>query len=294
MASSKFIVSNVNVGNDIVKRAAQVHIETQHGTPLKLMGLDIRPHRPYEMNWKGYAKRCRRWDYLLSSNPYSTRIWRQAMPYGYQVIESGYPRNDIFFNTTATDVRVIKDRVSIPDGKKVALYAPTFRDDDKQGLRQPPVTPEEMLAALDDDYVLLMRSHHLTKQGTNASTDRIIDVAEHPISEELLLVADLLITDYSSSMFDYACLKRPILLFMYDYEEYAAKRGMYFDIREEPPGAIAETGEELLQALRTRSFESAENMRLLERFNTKFCPWDDGHAADRVVEQVFDAQFRDS
>jgi CDP-glycerol glycerophosphotransferase (TagB/SpsB family) len=292
MASSKFIVSNGNVGNAIVKREEQVHIQTQHGTPLKVMGLDIRPHRPRDMHWGAFAKRCRRWDYLLSSNPYSTRVWRQAMPYNYKVVESGYPRNDIFFNATASDTQAIKDRFGIPNGKKVALYAPTFRDEDRRGLRQPPVTPEAMLAALGNDYVLLLRSHYFTKDVIKASSDRIIDVAAHPVSEELFLVTDLLITDYSSSMFDYACLKRPILLFMYDYEEYKAKRGMYFDIREEPPGAIAETGEEFLQALRTRSFESADNMQLLERFSTKFCPWDDGQAADRVVEQVFNAQFR--
>ena len=291
LATSKYFVSNANFPTEMVKRPDTVHVQTKHGTPLKLMGLDIRPVRPKEMKWKDFAIRCQRWDYVISSNPYSSRTWRHGFPYNYQMLQSGYPRNDIFYRATDEDVVAIRARLGIPAGKKVALYAPTFRDWERDAKKatslEQELEPERVLEALGEDYVLLMRSHYLTRMTSARHRHRVIDASSYVDSNEVCLVSDLLITDYSSIMFDYANLRRPIVLYIYDYEAYRAARGTYFDIREAAPGPCANDQEELLDILRERRFEEPAAIDQLNAFAERFAPFDDGHAAERVVKMVF-------
>src|SRR5690625_5216360 len=168
------------------------------------------------MNWSNFAKRCRRWDYVISSNPYSSMIWRRAMPYGYKVLESGYPRNDLFFNYSESTTKGLRNKLNIPIDKKVILYAPTFRDDNIKN-KQTYEFFKALVNAIDSNSILLLRSHYLTDQDQlslrSEEAANIIDVSSYPYTNDLCLISDLLITDYSSIMFDYACLKRPIVLF---------------------------------------------------------------------------------
>lgn len=118
-----------------------------------------------------------------------------------------------------------------------------------------------------------------------------MDVTGHPSVEELCLVSDALITDYSSLMFDYACLDRPIISHVPDWEAYRASRGTYFDLLSgrpgDTPGAVATTEGELLELFRTGEWRSARTDGLRAAFRERFCPYDDGHAAERVVRRLF-------
>lgn len=284
LATAGFLVSNTNLNNDVVKRSSAVHIQTQHGTPLKSMGIDIRPFNPTELNWNSYAKRCKRWDFLISSNPYSSRIWRQAMPYDYKVIETGYPRNDIFWKITEEQKVNLKKTMGIPLDKKVALYAPTWRERINNSLN---VNPEDIKKALGDDFILLLRSHYFNQDSKEIYSEGIINVTNHTNSNEVCVISDILISDYSSIIFDYACLKRPIVILADDFEDYSKVRGVYFDIRKKAPGVVANDVQELLSILKNQAFNSPEAEKRLLAFNNEFCPWDDGFASKRVINEIF-------
>jgi len=291
-ADAGYFVSNANLYDHIIKRPDAIHLQTWHGTPLKLMGIDIRKTKPSEMNWDNFVKRSVRWDYMLSSNPHSSAAWRRGCPFNYTMIESGYPRNDIFFTATADDISNIRSRIGIPEGKKVALYAPTVRDHLKGkalSLRPDVFDVENVASALGPEWVLLVRAHYFLKPvtGTLHHNCSIIDVSAYQKSNEIALISDLLITDYSSLMFDYSCTQRPIILYQYDYDDYSTKRGMYFDISKTPPGPIVFSQDELIKVLESKSFYNQEHLENAKKFSDIFSPWDDGHAAQRVLESVF-------
>lgn len=287
LATAKYLVSNVNFADFVVKRRGAKHVQTFHGTPIKAMGIDIRPIRPKEMHWRSFAVKCRRWDVGISSNQYSTAVWRRSHPFGYNIEETGYPRNDALVNGSI-DVAAVKRALKVPEGKKVALYAPTFRDDDKG---KPISVSKKILdftkiqRSLGSDYVLMVRAHHLSK--IPDLPKGCIDASSHPSVNEVMAASDLLITDYSSLMFDYATQNRPIVIYGYDYEQYSKKRGFYMDIRREAPGEVAYSLDQLTKLLSSKSFENPENLEKLKIFRAKFCPWDDGRSTQRVLAQIF-------
>ena len=112
-------------------------------------------------------------------------------------------------------------------------------------------------------------------------------MADHPSVEELSLAADVLVTDYSSLMFDYAVLDRPIVIHAPDWEVYRTLRGTYFDLLAEPPGAVTRTDDELIAALRSGAAEDAAAEAARAAFRARFCALDDGHAAERVVRRLW-------
>jgi CDP-glycerol glycerophosphotransferase len=292
-ATAKYLVNNANFATDLEKRKGQVFVQTKHGTPLKIMGIDQRKTNPNEMDWADLARRCHRWDYVISSNPHSSAAWRQSFPYGYKVLETGYPRNDMFFDASPTEVDRIRRALGVPEGRKVALYAPTFRTY-PNGQPRPlvPATfdPDRIAQALGPEWVLLVRAHYFAPPKTQAArgSSQAIDVSAYPNSNEVALVSDLLITDYSSLMFDYACLRRPIVLYAYDYTAYLSSRGVYFDITAAPPGPIVTSQSGLVDCLSSKAFERPEHTARIQRFADSFAPWDDGHATERVLTEVFD------
>jgi CDP-glycerol glycerophosphotransferase len=284
LATAKYLVTNINPLTEYIKRDGAVVLQTQHGTPLKFMGLDMRQTREHEMNWEHFARRCATWDYVLSSNPHSSTVWRRAMPYNYKILESGYPRNDAAFHYREEDRAALRRELGIPPGRKVALYAPTYRaaDQNKGALDE-----TALAAALGGDWTLVTRFHYLERRGKELPSG-VIDASDYPLVNHLFRIVDLLITDYSSVMFDFALFGKPIVLYVPDLEDYRRTRGLYFDVCEKGPGFVAETAGELLQGLRNRAFDQADNRSKLEAFRDEFCPWDDGGATDRVIARVFE------
>ncbi|MFE9452716.1 CDP-glycerol glycerophosphotransferase family protein [Streptomyces sp. NPDC006739] len=292
LATAKYLVNNVNFPNAFVKRPDAVHIQTHHGTPLKRMGLDQMEHPAAAkgLDFNALLARIDKWDYSVSANSHSTRMWERAYPARYTSLDYGYPRNDVFYTATAADVRAARERLGIPPGKTAVLYAPTHRD------YEAGFTPRLDLAALADrlgeDTVLLVRAHYF--YGGAASpltglrrTGRIIDVSSYDPVEELCLAADALVTDYSSIMFDYANLDRPIVIYADDWETYTTTRGVYFDLMAEAPGQVARTQEELTEILTSGAWHDESARKARAAFRRRFCEYDDGRAAERVVRRVF-------
>ncbi|HEY0631242.1 MAG TPA: bifunctional glycosyltransferase family 2 protein/CDP-glycerol:glycerophosphate glycerophosphotransferase, partial [Thermoleophilaceae bacterium] len=208
IARARYFVNNVNFPNHLVKREGTVHVMTHHGTPLKKMGLDQRdaPVSGKRIDFAALLRRCERWDYSISANVFTTLQWERAYPLKYESLEVGYPRNDVLATATDADVERIRAELGIEPGQTAVLYAPTHReyhDDYVQMLDVGAVAD-----ALGPGHVLLARSHYFYP-GAGHEGERVRDVSSHPSVEELCLAADVLVTDYSSIMFDYGVLDRP-------------------------------------------------------------------------------------
>jgi CDP-glycerol glycerophosphotransferase len=290
LARAKYLVNNVNFPNEIVKRQGTIHVQTHHGTPLKKMGLDLRKAfvAGSRMNFDRLLSRAARWDYSISSNAFSTQIWERAYPIPFETLEVGYPRNDVLVNATDADVRRIRSELGIAPGQTALLYAPTHRE--YLGRYVPTIDVARVADELGPEYVVMERVHYFyeRERGPESSGNgRILDVAAHPSVEELCLAADVLITDYSALMFDYAVLDRPLVIHAPDWEEYRALRGTYFDLLAEPPGVVTRTEDELLEAFRSGAVFGEEAARLRAAFRKRFCSLEDGRAAERVVRRVW-------
>ncbi|QIJ63038.1 CDP-glycerol glycerophosphotransferase family protein [Streptomyces sp. JB150] len=288
LARAKYLVNNANFAEGVVKRPGSVHVQTQHGTPLKKMGIDQSTYPVVAAQTGSFAKllgRVDRWDYNLSSNSHSTQMWERAFPGSYEHLEYGYPRNDVFYTATAEDVARVRAELGVPEGKTAVLYAPTHRDwhtGFETGLDL-----EAFCEAAGEDVVVLLRAHYFYDRGGAKASGRIIDVTSHRSSEDVCLAADALVTDYSSIMFDYANLDRPIVVYADDWDVYRETRGVYFDLMQAPPGPVAHTPQELARIFRDGSWAGEESRKLRAAFRERFCEFDDGRAAERVVRRVF-------
>ncbi|MEU9479745.1 CDP-glycerol glycerophosphotransferase family protein [Streptomyces sp. NPDC048191] len=287
LARATYLINNANFADAVVKRPGSVHLQTQHGTPLKKMGIDQAAYPVVAAATGSFARllaRVDRWDFNLTSNRHSTEMWERAFPGSHEILEYGYPRNDVYCTATAEDVRRIRRELGVPEGKTAVLYAPTHRDYHtgfETGLDL-----ETFAEQAGEDVVVLLRAHYFYDRGGRRSTGRIIDVTSHRSSEEVCLAADALITDYSSIMFDYANLDRPIVVYADDWEVYREVRGVYFDLMELPPGPVARTPEELARVFRDGSYAGARSTAARADFRERFCQFDDGRAAERVVRRV--------
>ncbi|WP_327409676.1 bifunctional glycosyltransferase family 2 protein/CDP-glycerol:glycerophosphate glycerophosphotransferase [Streptomyces sp. NBC_01281] len=287
LARAKYLVNNANFADAVVKRPGSVHVQTQHGTPLKKMGVDQSTYPVVAAATGSFTKllsRVDRWDYNLSSNRHSTQMWERAFPGGYEALEYGYPRNDVYCTATAEDVARVRERLGVPEGRTALLYAPTHRDH-STGFESR-LDLEAFCEAVGDQFVVLLRAHYFYDEGSGRGSGRIIDVTGHRSSEDVCLAADALITDYSSIMFDYANLDRPVVVYADDWEVYRETRGVYFDVMEEPPGRVARTPGELAALFTDGSYADPEATALRARFRERFCQFDDGRAAERVVRRV--------
>ncbi|MFE3637397.1 CDP-glycerol glycerophosphotransferase family protein [Streptomyces sp. NPDC059168] len=292
LATAKYLTNNVNFPNAVVKRPEAIHLQTHHGTPLKRMGLDQRDHPAAAkgLDFAALLARVDKWDYSVSANSHSTRMWERAYPARYTSLDHGYPRNDVFYTSGAAEVRAARARLGIAPGATAVLYAPTHRD------YEAGFTPRLDLAALADrlggDTVLLVRAHYFYGGAASPLTGlrrsgRIIDVSSYDPVEELCLAADALVTDYSSIMFDYANLDRPIVIHADDWETYRTTRGVYFDLMADHPGQVARTQEELTEILTSGAWRDESAAKARAAFRRRFCEYDDGRAAERVVRRVF-------
>lgn len=295
MARAKYLINNVNFAGEIVKRPEQVHLQTHHGTPLKRMGIDQQkyPAAAKGMSMRKLLERADRWDLSLSANQHSTEQWERVYPCAFETLDAGYPRNDVYYRATAQDVLDIRERLGIAPGRTAVLYAPTVRD--YQTGYIPRMDLERVTRELGPDFVLLVRTHYFYGADPRLQElqerGALIDVSTHPVVEELCLAADALITDYSSIMFDYANLDRPIINYADDWDTYVRSRGVTFDLLSgEPgntPGVVATTEDELIDAFRSGRWDDARATELRAAFRARFCQWDDGHAAERVVRRLF-------
>jgi CDP-glycerol glycerophosphotransferase len=292
IARAGCLVNNVNWPDHLVKRRGTRHVMTHHGTPLKMMGVDQLDH-PAAMRSRDVVaqmRRADRWDVSVTANAHTTMAWERAYPCRYETLEVGYPRNDRLATATAADVAAARERLGVGAGRRVVLYLPTHREWLPKGAHVLDV--EGLAGALGPDTTLLVRAHYFSVPAGAAArrpnrAGRIVDVSGHPVVEDVYLAADVMITDYSSAMFDYAVLDRPLVIYAPDWPVYREVRGVYFDLLAEPPGAVATTTEALIDIFRTGAHGNAESTARRAAFRARFCYLDDGGAAERVVRRIF-------
>lgn len=297
---AKFWVFDSRQPDFMIKKKHTVFIQTWHGTPLKKLALDME-----QLNMAGsqdidtyhhqFRKACADWDYLVSQNRFSTDIFRSCFDFSNRpMLEVGYPRNDVLFEkNNKEDLTRLKKQMGLPLDKKIILYAPTWRDNDfyQRGMYRfsSQMDFDRMREELSDEYCMIVKYHYLVSEnidwtpyeGFVYTFDETKDIAW------LYLVSDMLITDYSSVMFDYSLLNRPMFFFAYDLEDYKNNlRGFYFDFINEIPGPVSMDTETLIQDLKHYDEKQWEDKYC--QYHAKFNHVDDGSASKKIVDLIVD------
>ena len=261
-----------------------LYINTWHGTPIKKMGSDI------DISSKTFrTKGENRVDVFTTQGDFEAEIFARVFCMKPEVVKViGLPRNDVYSNYTKQHADYIREKLNIPSGKKVMLYAPTFREYEKgQNMKRVlhiPINIEKWRKILGESYVLLFRAHYEVAKSMEIHDDDFVrDVSAYPQLEDLMIVSDMLISDYSSMFFDYAIMHKPMLCFCYDYDKYAKERGMYFDIRDYLPNADNE--DDLIKLIQNTDTtkENAATKRFQEHFVTEY-----GSAAKKSLDIIYD------
>lgn len=302
LAKSKYWVFNSKIPVYMDKKKNQIYLQTWHGTPLKKLARDIeiglnatfyRTKMTKDEMVKTYDEDVKKYDYLISPNRYSTEKFLSAFGVNIdKIIETGYPRNDILSNYTKSQVEQIKERLNIPKNKKVILYAPTWRDNryNQRGYSfTPKVDFKKWKQELSDEYVVIYKPHYLitNKIDEDSIKDFVYFAKATDNINDLYIVSDLLITDYSSVFFDYLILKKPILFYMFDLKEYADEiRGFYIDIST-LPGPIIEEEDILIESIKKINKLEEEYKLKFNSFSEKIAYLEDGNASNRVINLVF-------
>lgn len=290
LATSQYLVANSALPWYYKKVEGQTYLQTWHGTPLKRLVRDL-PEGELTKSYLDLMDReANAWDYLISPNPFCSKILPRAFGYTGQVLETGYPRNDRLNTHTAAHRQAIRAKLGVTDSKTIlALYAPTWRD------YQRTVTGTwEMVSYLEPDMTfpdgvqVMFRGHTNTNRAKSAKVaGAAIDVTLYPDITELYIAADVLITDYSSVMFDFSVTGKPVIFLAPDLERYRAERGFYFDFENQAPGPILNTAAEVLETLGklpeiAKSYQSA-----YKHWQKTYNDLEDGGASKRVISAVW-------
>ncbi|MFH9619235.1 CDP-glycerol glycerophosphotransferase family protein [Streptomyces pratensis] len=292
LARSRWIVTNTQLPEWFERAEGQFVVQTWHGTPLKRIGRDLAGTAFADTAYMdSMPRRAAQWSVLVSPNSFSTPVLRRAFGHTGEVLECGYPRNDLLYAPDrAKTADAVRQSLGVPEGRRVVLYAPTWREDrprrsGRYGLDLR-LDLEQARKALGDDHVLLVRRHYLVG-GSIPSSDFVRDVSRHPDVAELMLISDVLVTDYSSLMFDFAQTGRPMLFHTYDLEHYRdTLRGFCFDFANRAPGPLFTDSAALVEALRDPDAATAGHREAYAGFREAFCDLDDGTAAAQVADRM--------
>ncbi|MFG2496016.1 CDP-glycerol glycerophosphotransferase family protein [Streptomyces caniferus] len=299
LAQAEFWVDNQSYPLKLTKRPETTYIQTWHGSALKNMGFDQPALKAQTRQQQAAQQRSLdRFDRFLIRSEHDVHTLARAFRLKEKtLLRVGYPRNDALVRTRQREAALgarergpLAAQLGIPADKTVLLYAPTFRKTGGRHARfELPFDVERFADHFGDRYVLLVRSHYLNHVVLPPTVEgRVIDVSARHDVTPLLELADGLITDYSSVMFDYALLDRPLVFFTYDYDEYVHEdRGTYFDLLEHAPGPVVRTEEDFHQAIKSFESQSAEYAKSRKEFVAKFGEYDQGNAAQSIVDQFF-------
>ena len=277
----KYWITCVNIERSLrFKRKRNIYLNTWHGIPIKTIGNEAAGRKDYDFSYI---------DYFCISGKFEEDVYRRSFcVQEKQLLKVGMPRNDELYHATAEDKLRIREKLGIPNGKKVILYAPTWRDSKDGGKTyaiKPPMNIDYWKDKLEKDYVLLFRAHPYTTKLLNLVFDDFVrDMTSYPSINELMIASDILISDYSATIFDYAILERPIIVFAYDLEEYGRERGFELDVKSEMPSGIAENEEEVIKQILTMDYEKESAQTRI--FKGKFQEYG-GDATAKCVKALF-------
>ena len=278
---AKYWITNSAIERGLAfKNKKTIKINTWHGSAIKKMGKDI-PKASFMLK----ATQC---DVMYAQSQYDIDVFSNAFNIPKEKFALvGLPRNDELFNVKQEEINAIREKLNIPKDKKVILYAPTFREynrDINGCVLAPPINLDKWKEKLSDKYVVLFRAHYEVNTVLGIKNDEFIyNMSDYNNLNELMKIADILISDYSSIIIDYSILKRPIYSYAYDYDEYLEKRGMYIDIKKELPNGICCSEDDLLDSILNCNFE--EQKVKTEIFSKKYVQ-NDGNARkyiDKII-----------
>lgn len=297
-ARAKYWIANSRLNSVIIKKKEQVYIQCWHGTPLKKLGYDIMVSGGNAMNSiedirKKYSSDAARYTYMVSPSKYCTEKFTSCfnLPNSGIILETGYPRNDALINHKPEDAARIKSELGVPDNKKVILYAPTWRDNQHQAgvgyTYTLNIDFKSLMQKFGKNYVILFRTHYFVANQIDLTDYNgfVINVSDYDDINDLYIVSDYLITDYSSVFFDYAVLNRPILFYMYDYKEYRNYLRDFYIEFSELPGPILETQAALEDALSDLDGYNKKYAEKYKVFHDKYNYLEDGRSSERVLEK---------
>lgn len=277
---ARYWVTNTNIERGLkFKKRGTRFLNTWHGIALKKMGNDCPGRKDFDFS---------NVDCMTVSSKYDEERVLQALnARESSFIRCGLPRNEALWHTTDVENKAMREKLGIAEGKKVVLYAPTWRDSTDGGKSyeiKPPIHFDEWKKQLGNGYVVLFRAHHQTTKILGLEFDDFIrNVSEYPTVNDLMIASDLLITDYSAIAFDYSILCKPILVFAYDFDTYLADRGTYFDMNSRYPNPVCRTEQELLEKIKKLNFEDEAKKTM--KFRNYFVQYG-GNATEQCVEAL--------
>jgi CDP-glycerol glycerophosphotransferase len=292
MATCRYLVNNSNFPWYFRKVTGQVYLQTWHGTPLKRLGRDVAVSQMSQAYLQTMDREAAAWDYLVTPNEFCKTVFPSALGYRGNMILTGYPRNDRLSTTTGAMRQAIRERIGVADPSvKLVLYAPTWREFKRTATGNWDtinfIAPD---ARLPEGFRLLFRGHHNTHAAHSQKVaGNAIDVTKYEDVTDLYLAADVLVTDYSSVMFDFTVTGKPIMFLAPDLERYRAERGFYLDFENEVPGPIFDSSQDLVAALTKLDQISTHYEHKYRAWQQKFNHLEDGRAAARVVDIVWGA-----
>lgn len=295
LATAKYIIVNSRMPKEFVKADDQILIQTWHGTPLKKLANDIEkftmPNQTAETYLQEFDADVAKWDYLISQNAYSTKMFKSAFKYEKEIIEIGYPRNDYLLNHDKLNVKLIKEQYGIKPEEKVLLYAPTYRDNQVNEMENYIQTIKldlEQIQKRASEWKIIIRVHYLIAEQIDINNENVIVAKEQADINDLMIIADCLLTDYSSVMFDYANLKRPIIFYAYDLKEYEKKtRGFYQDYKMMICGKNIKNTNDLIKILKNFNNYKNQYTEQIEAFHDQYAYLDDGKVSERIINKIF-------
>lgn len=244
-------ITNVDMQRGLHYKSKKIlSINTWHGVPMKVIGNAQKTRNDY--NYYDV-------DLLCCSCPFEREVFiRDFNVPADAVVQCGMPRNDELYRVTAEDRARYRKELGIPEDKKVILYCPTWRDSADGGNSYqiaPPIDVEYWQRELGSEYVMLFRMHHLTTEMLGIEyNDFARDVSDAPQINHLMAAADILVSDYSATIFDFSILEKPIISFAYDYEDYSHSRGFYEKLDDVLPGSHFATQEEVVKHIQTMDY----------------------------------------
>jgi CDP-glycerol glycerophosphotransferase len=291
LATAGYWVDNYGLPRTCPPRSETTYVQTWHGTPLKTLFFDtprVRDLPPEEQDaWQEFLDR---WDYVVVPNDYYAGTFLRSSNTGAVPIRAGLPRNDVLVRgNDSANIDRLKRQLGLPTDRRIVLYAPTYRP--------APVAPEfrfpdltELAAGLGEDHFVLLRQHYYRRamKVPPSLSWFARDVSRLDEMSQLLLVSDVLVTDYSSVCFDYALLGRPMVFYVPDLEQYThVAPCTYVELEQIAPGPLVRTTEEIVDAVRGTQTCADAYAKEYEAFFQRFCAADNGRAAETVVEAVW-------
>ena len=264
---AKYWITNSGIERGLkFKKTQTIYINTWHGSAIKHIGNDENIQNCIHF-------KTTKPDYFYAQSQYDKEVFSKAFNIEKdKIVLSGLPRNDELKNITNEEIKLIKEKLNIPLDKKVILYVPTYREyeRDKDGcVLSPPINLKYWEKELAKKYILLFRAHYeVNKVLSIKETQFLRDYSSYEKLTDLLKISDILISDYSRIIIDYSILERPIFNYIYDYDEYKEKRGLYFDIRKELPNNCLTTEEKMIN--RIKKIDYATENKKTKKFKDKY------------------------